>query len=161
MVVYKSSMPEILIKYKPGNLPKVKIQSSSDARKMLSEMYNHDTIEYEEQVIVMFLNRANNTLAWQRLSIGGTASCIIDVKKLMATALGVDAHAMIISHNHPSGILKPSDADNAVTERIKKACEIMDIVLVDHLILVKNDFFSYVDEGLLYNNRNTNNMLPI
>jgi DNA repair protein RadC len=149
MVVYKSAMPEIHIKYIPSSLTKVKIKSAPEAYSMLMEMYNQDTFEYEEQVIVVFFNRANNTIGWYRLSTGGMASCIIDPKKVLATALKVGAHAILISHNHPSGELKPSDADRNITRKLNEACKLMELVLLDHIIVTADDNYSFASDGFL------------
>jgi DNA repair protein RadC len=69
---------------------------------------------------------------------------------LLATALNCGASAIIIAHNHPSGNKKPSNADIKMTTQINKACEIMDIQLLDHLIMTYDSYFSFADEGLLY-----------
>ena len=147
---YKSKLPEITLKYKTGEQSKVKITESKDCEKILRTMFDSDTLSYSESAIAIFLNRANNTIGWFKISQGGLSKTIIDRRVLLATALNCGASAIIIAHNHPSGNKKPSNADIKMTTQINKACEIMDIQLLDHLIMTYDSYFSFADEGLLY-----------
>lgn len=78
---------------------------------------------------------------------GGISSTVVDVKLIIAEALKVLASGIILVHNHPSGEVKPSSADYALTEKIKKACVLLDISLLDHLIITRNNYYSFADEG--------------
>ena len=149
MKTYETSMPEITLKFKSGHLKKCKITSSTEAFETLRQMYDADTLEYTESFIVIYLNRANNSIGWQRMSSGGTAGTIIDVKVLMTTALKCNAHGVILSHNHPSGNLKPSDADLAVTKKLVKAGEFLEITILDHIIVTAGGYYSFQDMGNL------------
>lgn len=147
MKSYKQSMPEITLRFKSGELKKSKITSSTEAYQLLLEMYDSDTLEYTESFIVIYLNRANNSIGWQKLSSGGTTGTIIDVKVLMTTALKCNAHGVILSHNHPSGNLRPSDMDLAVTKKLVKAGEFLEIKILDHIIVTASGYYSFQDEG--------------
>lgn len=149
MKTYESSMPEITLKYKTGEIKKSKITSSTEAYHLLLEMYDNDTLEYTESFIVIYLNRANNSIGWQRMSSGGTAGTIIDVKVLMTTALKCNAHGIILSHNHPSGNLRPSDQDLSVTKKLVKAGEFLEIKILDHIIVTAGGYYSFQDEGII------------
>ncbi len=116
---------------------------------MLQEMYDADTLEYTESFVVIYLNRANNSIGWQRMSSGGTAGTIIDVKVLMTTALKCNAHGLILSHNHPSGNLRPSEQDLAVTKKLVKAGELLEIKILDHIIVTASGYYSFQDEGVI------------
>jgi DNA repair protein RadC len=149
MKTYKSPIPEITLKYKSGALVKAKITTSEDAYKMLMEMYDSDTLEYTESFIVIYLSKSNNTLGWQRMSSGGTAGTVVDVKVLMTTALKCNAHGIIISHNHPSGALRPSEQDLALTKNMVKAGEFLEIPILDHIIVTTSGYYSFADSGVI------------
>ena len=148
MTVYKSKLPEITLKYKTGEIYKTKITSSLDLFNVMYKMFNADTLEYNEEVIVVFLNGAHNTIGWMKHSSGGTAQTIIDVKMLLATALQCGASSIAIAHNHPSGQNHPSREDEKVTQHIKTGCDAIGIRFLDHIIVSgENRYYSFSDEG--------------
>lgn len=102
-----------------------------------------------EEFWVIFLNRANRVLGSECLSVGGMASTVIDVRILFQKALEIRASALIIAHNHPGASLYPSEHDRAITEKIKAAGKLLDIVLHDHLIIAGDGYYSFVDEEIL------------
>lgn len=122
------------------------IKSSDDAYRILSPMMGD--LPHEEFWIVM-LNRANKIITRYNVSKGGLTGTVIDVRLILKKALEVYAASMIISHNHPSGNLQPSDADRNITKKIKEASALMDIPVLDHIIVTDNGYFSFADEGLL------------
>ena len=81
------------------------------------------------------MNRANRVIAWNLISVGGVSGTVVDVKLVMKGAIDVLASAIVLVHNHPSGNLRPSDADAKLTSKIKEACNVLDMTLLDHLIL--------------------------
>ena len=84
------------------------------------------------------------------VSIGGTGGTIVDIKLIMQCALLSNASGIIISHNHPSGILTASVQDDSITRRLKQACELMEIRFLDHIIISPEEkYYSYADEGRL------------
>lgn len=143
------NIPEIEIKYKSTDIEKIKITSSKEAEQCFRKMYNSDTLEYIESSIVIFLNRANKTIGWYKLSQGGISGTIMDQRIVFAVALKCGASGIIISHNHPSGQLFPSNEDNLITNKIKEAGKILDIALLDHIIITEEGYYSYADEGKL------------
>jgi DNA repair protein RadC len=150
MKEYESYIPEITLKFKTGEIKKVQIKSSNDAADYMRLMYDADALEITESFIAMFLNRANNSIGWIKISQGGIAGTVVDVRLILATALKCGASGMIVAHNHPSGNLSPSDADIKITQKINKSGEIMDIKLLDHLIIVPGqDYYSFADNGML------------
>lgn len=127
-----------------------KINSSKSAYEYLFNAYSEHSIAVKEEFNVLLLNRANKPIGVYRMSTGGIDSTVVDVRLLMSVALKSLATGMILSHNHPSGQLKASDGDLRVTANIKKACKIMDIALLDHLILDPfGGYMSFADEGVL------------
>ena len=97
----------------------------------------------------MLLNRANNTTGFAKISQGGTAGTVVDIKIIAKYAVDSLSSSVIICHNHPSGNKQPSDADLNITRKIKDALLLLDIKLVDHIIITENDFFSFADNGNL------------
>jgi DNA repair protein RadC len=75
---------------------------------------------------------------------------LVDVRIILQTALKVSASGIIISHNHCSGSIKPSQQDLELTQRIKNACEIFNIRLLDHVIMTSEVYTSFAEEGILY-----------
>ena len=98
----------------------------------------------------MLLNRANIVLGWVKLSSGGTTGTVVDAKIIVALALKTNASGIIVSHNHPSHNLTPSDEDRRLTKRIADAVLLFEIKLLDHLIVVADGTsFNFADEGIL------------
>ena len=122
------------------------ISSSQKAWEIISPLLEDRN---NEEFWVLFLDRGNHVIDRIRLSQGGTTATIMDVKIIIRTALEKLAHGIILSHNHPSGNKKPSQADISITKKIKEAAGFFDIVMLDHLIIVNNDYFSFSDEGLM------------
>lgn len=128
----------------------LKISSSKDAFNHFRQSFNANLLSVQEQFLVIFLNRSNRPLGVLKLSTGGISGTVADIKLIMATALKSLSSAIIIAHNHPSGELKPSQADIQLTKQIKDACKFFDIQLLDHLILNPvGEYLSFADEGIL------------
>ncbi|MBL7802358.1 MAG: DNA repair protein RadC [Saprospiraceae bacterium] len=102
-----------------------------------------------EEFWVLLLNKSNEVFHRQQLSVGGSAGTVVDVKLLFKTALDSLAKAVIVLHNHPSGSLQPSQADIDLTRRIKKAGELLDLPLLDHLIVSERGYYSFADQGMI------------
>ncbi|KAB1067485.1 JAB domain-containing protein [Tamlana haliotis] len=105
-------------------------------------------LEHEEFWII-YLNNSNKVLQKNQLSKGGITGTLVDVRLVLKTALEVGATGLILSHNHPSGTLKPSEADKQITQKLKTAAESLDIKVLDHLIITEKAYFSFADEILL------------
>ena len=149
MRTYKTNCPEIELKLKRGEVKKMQIKTSKDALDAFKLFYDQDTIELTESFIALFLNRANNTLGWLKVSQGGMTGTVVDIRIILGTALKIAAQSIILSHNHPSGNLQPSEADISLTKKIKEAATFMDISILDHIIYTESGFYSFADEGLM------------
>ncbi len=125
---------------------KVSIKSSADAYTVFLE---HLSDLRTEEFWVIFLNQKNQIIYKSQISKGGITGTIVDVRVLFKIALEHFATSIIVAHNHPTGNLKPSEADLKITKNIKSAGEILNIKLADHLIIGENTFFSFQDQGLL------------
>jgi DNA repair protein RadC len=102
-----------------------------------------------EVFAVLFLNRANKINHFQIISEGGITGTVADPRVILKKALEEDAVNLILCHNHPSGSLKPSRADEELTKKIKEAATYFDIKVLDHLIVSDDGYYSFADEGLL------------
>ena len=123
------------------------ITSSRDAFDLVVD--NWEDIDYCEAFLVIMLSRGNNVLGVCRISTGSVGGTVADPKKIFQTALGANASAIILAHNHPSGMLKPSSNDNIVTNKCKESGRFLELPVLDHIIVSRNGYFSYADEGLL------------
>ncbi|HDS08116.1 MAG TPA: JAB domain-containing protein [Bacteroides sp.] len=105
-------------------------------------------LDHEEFWLLM-LNRANRVLGRYKVSQGGLAGTVIDTRIILKKALDHLASSIIVCHNHPSGNKQPSDADAQITEKLKKAADMIEIKLLDHVIIADKSYFSFADEGLI------------
>jgi len=126
------------------------ISRSYDAQEIFRQFYSEDDIERVEIFSVMLLNRANKVLGVNIVSTGTATGCMIDPKQIFQASILANASAIILCHNHPSGNMKASEQDIALTKKIKAGCELLDIQLLDHIILSpsNNEYLSLSESGL-------------
>jgi DNA repair protein RadC len=150
MKALSSNVAEIKISYIPTGRPGTQITCSNDAYLELKNWFSEDTLAIQEQFVVLYLNRTNRVLAAYEVSRGGLTGTIADPRLILSTALKVAATSLVISHNHPSGNLKPSHQDEELTNKIKQAAGWLDINLLDHLILSPDgQYYSMADQGFI------------
>ncbi len=123
-----------------------KISSSKSVFELLQPKLGD--LKHEEFWIV-YLNNSNKVLQTSQLSKGGITGTLVDVRLVMKEALEIGAIGLILAHNHPSGTLKPSQADQQITQKLKIAASALDIKVLDHLIITQTAYFSFADEGVL------------
>lgn len=129
-----------------GVLDKQIVGSSSDIAKWLQSKLK----DFRHEVFgVLYLNRANKINHFEIVSQGGITGTVADPRVILRKALEEDAVNIILCHNHPSGSLKPSRADEQLTIKIREAASYFDIKVLDHIIVSDNGHFSFADEGLL------------
>lgn len=102
-----------------------------------------------EEFWVILLNNSNKIIHKFALSKGGITATLVDLRLLFKNALSFGAVSFILAHNHPSGTLKPSEADINITKRIKSGATTLDLKLLDHLIITEKTYYSFADEGIL------------
>ncbi len=102
-----------------------------------------------EEFWVLLLNRSNKIIEKKRISQGGIAGTVTDVRLILKCAIDRLATGIILCHNHPSGNLKPSEQDFAITKKIREAASLLDIKLLDHIIVSDRSYYSFADEGVL------------
>jgi DNA repair protein RadC len=127
-------------------LEKMKITSSSSVFELMQPIIGE--LPHEEFWIV-YLNNSNKVIQKNQLSKGGITGTLVDVRLALKTALEVGATGIILAHNHPSGTLKPSEADKQLTEKLSTASKSLDIKVLDHLIITEKAYFSFADENML------------
>jgi DNA repair protein RadC len=140
---------EIQITYRTKPEKKVVITNSKVAYDLILDHWSMDTIELQEESKILLLNAANKVLGVHDLSKGGVSSSILDVKIILGIALKCLASSIILVHNHPSGNMVASDADLKITKKLGVACDIMEMRLLDHLIISKDNYLSLADSGLM------------
>lgn len=135
-------------KVKAANRPQVK--SSFDAYEILISNWDEGTINLFEEFYILLLDRSSRVMGRYLVSQGGVAGTVVDAKLVFAAALKARASSIILCHNHPSQNLRPSQADISLTEKLKKAGDLLDIFVLDHLIVTSdNGYYSFADEGLM------------
>lgn len=135
-------------KIKAADRPRVK--SSFDAYEILVSNWDEGTIDLFEEFYILLLDRSARVMGRYLVSQGGVAGTVVDAKLVFAAALKARASSIILAHNHPSGNLRPSHADISLTEKLKKAGELLDIFVLDHLVITSgNGYYSFADEGLI------------
>jgi DNA repair protein RadC len=129
-----------------SSLERVVVNASNDIAQYLQSALK----DYRHEVFaVIFLNRANKIKHFEIISEGGITGTVADPRIILRKALDEDAVSIILCHNHPSGSLKPSRADEELTTKIKEAAKYFDIRVIDHIIVSENGYYSFADEGLL------------
>jgi DNA repair protein RadC len=143
---------EITVSYRPpkGSKNSPILSTSGDAFQAIYPHFNQATIYLQEQFLVCYLDRGNRIKGVFSGFKGGITGTVADVRIILGIALKSASSGIILAHNHPSGNIKASDTDMRLTSKIKAACEIMDIQLLDHLIVSPNNtYMSFADSGQL------------
>jgi DNA repair protein RadC len=127
-------------------LEKKTVTSSADIASFLQTKIKDNR---REVFGVLYLNRANKINHFEIISEGGITGTVADPRIILKRALEEDAVNIVLAHNHPSGSLKPSRADEDLTRKIKEAAKYFDINVIDHIIVSELGYYSFADEGLL------------
>ncbi len=144
------NVPELAVSYTRSRQKDFgKITLSKDAADFIRNTFNEGEVELQEQFIVLYLNQANEIIGYYKHSKGAINATVADIRIILATALKSLAVSMVIAHNHPSGNLKPSRADEQLTAKIKESAAMMEVKLLDHVIVTRDSYYSFADEGLL------------
>ncbi|MCC8145748.1 MAG: JAB domain-containing protein [Bacteroidales bacterium] len=145
------SVSEVKLSYKSKlkASERPKVTHSESVYKLLLNCFESDTIEFREYFKVLLLNRSNQVLGVFNVSEGGISETVVDIRLIMQSAILSNASGIILCHNHPSGNLTASRPDEIITNNIKKACDIMGISLLDHIIVTSESYYSFADNGKL------------
>jgi DNA repair protein RadC len=142
---------EIVISYNKKLLNNSAVNTSENAVIMAREIFRQtdSNPDLKEYFFVLMFNSGNLTIGFLKVSEGGISGTVVDNRLIFATALKCLATGLILVHNHPSGVLKPSSQDIEATTKIKSAAKLFDLRLLDHIILSSDSYFSFSDEGIL------------
>ena len=124
------------------------ITNSRDAHQVLMPFFE-EHMDIREVSYAIILNRTSRVLGVYMVSMGSTSSTIMCPKSIAHACILANGTSIIVSHNHPSGDLRPSQQDTTHTKRLKDALKLLDITLLDHVILTYDGYYSFADEGML------------
>lgn len=134
-------------------IPEHKMSSSADIFKYIvdSGMYDIDSSLYEEKFHLIALNKGHKVIGHSLIGIGSDTSVVVSIKKIMQFSVLVNACSIVLIHNHPSCRKQPSQPDIELTRKVKEACKVHDIDLLDHIIVNGDlkDYYSFADEGAI------------
>jgi DNA repair protein RadC len=145
----KVSEVELVYRSKVKSTERPLVKDSKTAYGLLLRYWDLDKIELLEDFKILLLNQANRVLGIYPLSRGGITGTVADPRLIFGAAIKASATSIILSHSHPSGNLKPSRADEELTRKISEAGRFLDIRISDHIIISKEGYFSFADEGIL------------
>ncbi|WP_297071314.1 JAB domain-containing protein [uncultured Duncaniella sp.] len=143
------NIPIVKMIYVSDNYDMPQLKCSKDAFKAFRNSYDDGEIGMQEFFKVAYLNRANKLIGIHTVSIGGTASTVVDIKILLSGALTAKAESIMLCHNHPSGNRRPSCMDDNLTKKIVSAAALFEMKVLDHIIITPDPkaYYSYADEG--------------
>jgi DNA repair protein RadC len=144
----KQALKEISLKFTKTEFERKKITTSKDAADIIKKFYSCD-INIYESFFILLLNRSSTTIGFSKISQGGVAGTVVDLKIIAKYAIDSLASGIILAHNHPSGNLRPSDTDLQLTKKVKEGLKLLDVSVMDHLILTEESYYSFADEGVL------------
>jgi DNA repair protein RadC len=140
---------EISIQYKREILHKEPMRLALDVYEWVRPRWNEELINLQEQLMALYLNNASQLISYRLISTGNIRGTIIDVQLVTCLALHTMASKVIVVQNHPSGKLEASKSDIKITKQIKGALELIDVLLLDHLIITDDFYLSMHGHGLV------------
>lgn len=143
------SVGEVEISYMPTKINITKVTNAETSYKAIRPAYSDKTIQHRESFKVMFLNCQSELIGYTTISEGGLTETPVDIRYIFQVALLTNAVGMILTHNHPSGNLRPSKQDIELTKKVIEAGKILQIRVLDHLIITKDDYYSFTENGLI------------
>ncbi len=144
-------IPELQVSYNrsSGKFLSGALTDATSVSDFIRRTIGINEVELQEQFIVLYLSQSNHVIGYYKHSKGSINATVADIRIILGTALKCASIAMIVAHNHPSGNLKPSAADEGLTKQLKEAAALHNIKLLDHLIITKDNYLSFATEGLL------------
>ena len=117
--------------------------------KLLNDIFDMECLRGEEHFVMLALDSKLRVVGAFDIHTGTINSSVVSMRSIFSHAILCNANSIIVAHNHPSGIVKPSKEDVSITDRIKEAGEILDIRLQDHIIIGEDSYYSFKNEGLV------------
>ncbi len=148
MLILKENAVEYKLKAVKHDFKRAKITSSKGAADYARQFYLDDIVIYESSFILL-LNQANETVGFAKISQGGVTGTVVDIKLILKYAIDNLASGIIFIHNHPTGNLRPSQNDIRTSNKLKSACELIDVKLIDSITISDEGYYSMADEGII------------
>ncbi|WP_062055700.1 JAB domain-containing protein [Aquimarina longa] len=147
LATYKDFVGELKVTYKRTTLATQKIKSSRDASNFMKPYFDL-CMDDKEEAKILHLNRKNCVVNVTNLTKGSDSNTLIPIKDILRDVLLIKTNSIILFHNHPSGSLEFSNSDISVSKKLKVACELLEISLLDSIILTRESYSSMNDECL-------------
>ena len=138
-VVYRSRSIDVAVRH---------FRSSEDVHRLLCAIGAAQRVS--ESVWVILLDARGKLIAVHECARGGVAHVSIDIAEVFRAALVIGANSLILAHNHPSGECEPSREDDAFTQRVYEAADLLGVKLLDHVVVAEGGYYSYIDAGRLH-----------
>ncbi|SHJ68038.1 RadC-like JAB domain-containing protein [Arenibacter nanhaiticus] len=148
IATFKDFVGELTAIYRRTALPTIKIDTSRSVREFIYPFFEQIMDDHEE-VKIIHLNRKNQVVNVHHLSSGTDSGCLISIKDILRQAILIKTSCLVLVHNHPSGNLTPSEADKHISNKLSEASKLLDIATLDSIIITREGYFSFADEGLL------------
>ena len=145
--MYKIAEIELVYRTKVKASQRPHVTSSKEVYQIFRQCWDENKIEFIEQFKVLMLNRGGRVLGIFEVSSGGVSGTVADPKLIFSAALKANASSLILAHNHPSGNTNPSEADRALTKKVKEGGKLLEIAVLDHIIVTTEGYRSFADEG--------------
>lgn len=138
---------EYKLKYTATKKESQTIHNATQAFEIIKEIYDKETSPIFESFYAVYMNNSNKVKGYMKISDGGIACTVVDPKIVLIGALESLSTAIILTHNHPSGNVKPSNEDKELTKKLKSAAKLLDILVVDHIIINDDltNYYSFAD----------------
>ena len=146
MKPYQNSLPRFELTAVQTDFPREQVTSSAKSADFIRQFYGDD-IHIFESFFVLLLNNNLQTIGYAKISQGGITSTVVDVRIVAHYAVNALATHIILAHNHPSGVCKPSQADIELTKRFMKSLSLLEVHIMDHIILTGTSYYSLADNG--------------
>ena len=113
------------------------------------QLFRHLALEEEEIMVALFLNHRHEFLTAREIARGQYNAVLCTASDVLTHALRANSRHIVIIHNHPSGNCDPSEEDIKFTKKMEKACDLLDTILIDHLVFSLDDYYSFKESGLI------------
>ncbi|NMN37738.1 RadC family protein [Pedobacter sp. SG918] len=150
-MVQEFKVAEVQVSYKPDyNISeRPQITASEQTYCLLKQQWDMGRIAFLEEFKVILLNRSNHVLGIVDISMGGVSCTYVDPKVVFAVALKGNASGLLLAHNHPSGLVRPSEADIKLTKKLIECGKLLEITVWDHIVLSEDSYYSFADDGMI------------
>ncbi len=148
MKTLKSNIDLLSLRKIKTEIPRASIEKAADAATYIRQFY-FDDITIWESFFLLLLNNRKNTIGYAKISQGGVAGTVVDLRFIAKYVADTSATGVIICHNHPSGGKNPSSNDIKITEKVKGLMKYFDCTLLDHIILTEDSYYSFAEMGEL------------